>query len=203
MTGWRQKLTNMPSQWRWRMLAITVVVMTAAIPAQALRREWLLNHGTVVRLQAVAVDPYDLLRGAYVTLNYAVAQADMSKLPGTQSVLTKIAQRDEGPVWLVIALNAPDTPLDLRPQRPTTLPPGRLALLAMAKRTGSDTLRITIPSLQRYYANAASAKALEGEVRANHLAVEAVVSTDGVPALRGLWLNGKKISDERLLRRGG
>ena len=202
MTGVMQTLADRLARWRWQTLAAVVAVMTAAIPAQALWREWLLHHGTVVRLKAVPVDPWDLFRGAYVTLHYAVAQADMAELPGTAAVLSAIAPMDEGPVWIVVAADAPDRPLDLLPVRPVALAVGQVALAGWAERDDGVRLQVSLPALERYYLAPDPAKAMEDEVRASRLSVEASVASDGTPALRGLWLEDKKIADERLFGGG-
>ena len=202
MTGVMQTLADRLARWRWQTLAAVVAVMTAAIPAQALWREWLLHHGTVVRLKAVPVDPWDLFRGAYVTLHYAVAQADMAELPGTPAVLSAIAPMDEGPVWIVVAADAPDRPLDLLPVRPVALAVGQVALAGWAERDDGVRLQVSLPALERYYLAPDPAKAMEDEVRASRLSVEASVASDGTPALRGLWLEDKKIADERLFGGG-
>lgn len=198
MTGVMQTLADRLARWRWQTLAAVVALMTAAIPVQALWREWLLHHGTVVRLKAVPVDPWDLFRGAYVTLHYAVAQADMAELPGTAAVLSAIAPMDEGPVWIVVAADAPDRPLDLLPVRPVALAAGQVALAGWAERDDGARLQVSLPALERYYLAPDPAKAMEDEVRASRLSVEASVASDGTPALRGLWLEDKKIADERL-----
>lgn len=202
MTGVMQTLADRLARWRWQTLAAVVALMTAAIPVQALWREWLLHHGTVVRLKAVPVDPWDLFRGAYVTLHYAVAQADMAELPGTAAVLSAIAPMDEGPVWIVVAADAPDRPLDLLPVRPVALAVGQVALAGWAERDDGVLLQVSLPALERYYLAPDPAKAMEDEVRASRLSVEASVASDGTPALRGLWLEDKKIADERLFGGG-
>ncbi|WP_019644366.1 GDYXXLXY domain-containing protein [Novispirillum itersonii] len=202
MTGVMQTLADRLARWRWQTLAAVVAVMTAAIPAQALWREWLLQHGTVVRLKAVPVDPWDLFRGAYVTLHYAVAQADMAELPGTAAVLSAIAPMDEGPVWIVVAADAPDRPLDLLPVRPVALAAGQVALAGWAWRNDDVRLQVSLPALERYYLAREPARAIEGEVRASRLWVEASVASDGTLALRGLWLEDEKIADERLFGGG-
>ncbi|GAB3121845.1 GDYXXLXY domain-containing protein [Novispirillum itersonii] len=202
MTGVLQAFSGWLDRRRWQALAAVVAILTAAIPAQALWREWLLHHGTVVRLQAVPVDPWDLFRGAYVTLNYAVLQADLTALPGTPAVLAAIGPMNDGPAWLVVSADAPDHPLDLLPQPPAAPAAGTVALAVWVDRDEGERLTVTLPSLERYYLAPDPAKAMEGEVRAGRLSVEAAVAADGTPALRGLWVDGEKVADERLFGGG-
>lgn len=198
MTGTMQFLSGWLNRRRWQVMAAVVAVMTAAVPVQALWREWLLHHGTVIRLQAVPVDPWDLFRGAYVTLNYSVLLADLSALPGTPAVLSAIGPMNDGPGWLVVAVDAPDRPVDLLLQPPVAPAAGTVALAVWIDRDEGQRLTLRLPSLERYYLAPDPAKAMEGEVRAGRLSVEAAVAADGTPALRGLWLDGAKVADERL-----
>jgi len=48
-------------------------------------KEYTLRTGTEVLLRTIPVDPRDLFRGDYVTLNYEISTLDMEKLPSEES----------------------------------------------------------------------------------------------------------------------
>jgi uncharacterized membrane-anchored protein len=74
------------SGWRfWIPLALQVMLILA-IPAQA---AYIQATGQLVTLQVAPVDPYDFLRGYYVTLSYDISNTNnLKELPGWEELQT-------------------------------------------------------------------------------------------------------------------
>ncbi|MGF1513573.1 MAG: GDYXXLXY domain-containing protein [Elainellaceae cyanobacterium] len=92
--------------WRfWLPLALQLALIFLA-PARAI---YTTTTGQTVLLETVPVDPYDLLRGYYVTLRYQISQEEtLDNLPGWES-LSK--ETRSAPLPLYIVMQAPgDSP---------------------------------------------------------------------------------------------
>lgn len=63
-----------------RILYITVVFWLLIFSGFILYKEYTLRTGTEVILKTVPVDPRDLFRGDYITLNYEISNLDLEKL---------------------------------------------------------------------------------------------------------------------------
>ncbi|MDJ0616501.1 MAG: GDYXXLXY domain-containing protein [Calothrix sp. MO_192.B10] len=71
--------------WRFVLPLLIQTGMILAIPAQAVYTH---ITGKTAILQTIPVDPYDLLRGYYVTLNYDISRLDnLKKLPGWEELV--------------------------------------------------------------------------------------------------------------------
>ncbi|MGB3614223.1 MAG: GDYXXLXY domain-containing protein [Elainellaceae cyanobacterium] len=136
----------------WLPLALQLMLILAA-PARSM---YTYATGESVLLQTAPVDPYDLLRGYYVTLSYQISQSEaLDDLPGWEDVEAAEGQRNL-PVYVVLAPpsddvasdavgeNAPWIPVRISRDRPT-LGPNQVALKGLY-RWG----RLTY-GLERYY----------------------------------------------------
>ncbi|MBN4000833.1 GDYXXLXY domain-containing protein [Nostoc sp. LPT] len=83
-------LQNEPSQkpialWRFVVPLLIQTAIILAVPAQSV---YTLVTGKTAILQTLPVDPYDLLRGYSVTLNYQISRIDnLKKLPGWEDLV--------------------------------------------------------------------------------------------------------------------
>ena len=96
------------SAWRfWLPLALQTLIILA-VPAQAIYTHL---TGTTVILQTVPVDPYDILRGYYQTLNYDISRIEnLKNLPGWDEVVTDEENEYlKSGVNLYVVLAAPET----------------------------------------------------------------------------------------------
>jgi uncharacterized membrane-anchored protein len=76
---------NIPS-WRFWLPLAAQVALILAVPAQAVYTQ---VSGRTAILQTVPVDPYDLLRGYYVTLSYDISRLEtLQNLPGGEILVT-------------------------------------------------------------------------------------------------------------------
>ncbi|NEP55088.1 MAG: GDYXXLXY domain-containing protein, partial [Moorea sp. SIO3C2] len=66
--------------WRFLVPLAVQVAIVLSIPAQKVMT---ITNGTTVYLKTAPIDPYDVLRGRYVTLNYDISQRSrLESLPG-------------------------------------------------------------------------------------------------------------------------
>jgi Uncharacterized membrane-anchored protein len=82
-----------------KILYLTVVFWLLIFSGFITYKEYTLRTGTKVMLKTLPVDPRDLFRGDYVTLNYEISTLDMEKLQADDSYF----YNDE-PVYLTLEL---------------------------------------------------------------------------------------------------
>ncbi len=82
-----------------KILYLTIVFWLLIFSGFIAYKEYTLRTGTEVLLKTLPVDPRDLFRGDYVTLNYEISTLDMEKLPSEESYFYS----DE-PVYLALEL---------------------------------------------------------------------------------------------------
>jgi uncharacterized membrane-anchored protein len=173
----------------WRILVplLGQILIITTIPAQ---KAMTLATGTTVFLQTAPVDPYDLLRGRYVTLDYEIAnRALLEELPGGQAGILSSPEfyihlepstdsTEANPTWRAVAISA-DYPRDL--------PSGQVAI-----RGQSQSWRIDV-GLGQYFIPDQIGDALEADMN-RHPAdtrVEAKVDSQGNAALVRLWIQDR------------
>lgn len=82
-----------------KILYLTIVFWLLIFSGFIAYKEYTLRTGTEVLLKTLPVDPRDLFRGDYVTLNYEISTLDMEKIPSEDSYFYS----DE-PVYLALEL---------------------------------------------------------------------------------------------------
>ena len=60
----------MNRRWRRRWVLLAVLLQIGAVAAIALHKEWVLHNGRSLWVQTAPIDPRDIFRGDYVSLNY-------------------------------------------------------------------------------------------------------------------------------------
>ncbi|KAM3089787.1 GDYXXLXY domain-containing protein [Phormidesmis sp. 146-35] len=128
-------------QWRFWLPLVLQTVLIASVPAQAVYTH--LTGRTAV-LQTAPVDPYDLMRGYSVTLNYDISRTDnLKSLPGWKSLpknsnysSTQDYLAEDTIVYVTLqapANNSANRPKPWKPvavsgDRPANLKPNQIAL---------------------------------------------------------------------------
>jgi uncharacterized membrane-anchored protein len=138
---------NIPG-WRFWLPLAAQVALILAVPAQAVYTQ---VSGRTAILQTVPVDPYDLLRGYYVTLSYDISRLEtLQTLPGGEILVTPDwsgqypSLFEAGmPFYVVLQPVAADStsslpqawqPVRISGDRPTNLPANQLALQGSYRR---------------------------------------------------------------------
>ncbi|MEO1144842.1 MAG: GDYXXLXY domain-containing protein [Cyanobacteria bacterium J06638_22] len=190
----------------WVPLAIQTLLIALA-PAQALYTRAV---GTPVVLQTIPVDPYDLFRGYYVTLNYNISNvAELGSIPGSEEAIAEIQQafQDQTSTFdqatdLYVVLEAPANattnpptpwvPVAVHRDRPTSLLANQIALHGVYRHGGItyDLERYYMPEAQRADINdrIATVQQQTNADEAVPFVVEVRVGGQGHAVATGFWL---------------
>ncbi len=189
----------------WRLWAPLLLqsLLILGVPAQAVYTQL---TGQTVILQTVPVDPYDLLRGYYVTLAYDVSQIEsLRRLQGWQKLTERFENSHHLPenTRLYVVLQAPATtnsqppqpwqPVAVSPDLPTNLPANQIALRGSVRynRVIYGLEEYYIPEEQRQEINGAIAAAQTQQRRENHtspIVVETKVDAQGRAVPLSFWV---------------
>ncbi|MBD2058968.1 GDYXXLXY domain-containing protein [Oculatella sp. FACHB-28] len=198
---------NVPG-WRFWLPLAAQVALILAVPAQAVYTQF---AGRTAILQTVPVDPYDLLRGYYVTLSYDISRLEtLQNLPGGEILATPnwSAQTpslfESGLPFYIVLQPAPDSdsqsaatsslpqpwqPVRISGDRPTNLPSNQIALQGNYRR-GSISYGLEayyIPEDQRIEINERiNQSGQSGEAQA--FVVEVKVDAQGQAVPISLWV---------------
>ncbi len=167
------------------------ILSTVAVPAI-----YTISTGTTVFLQTAPVDPYDLLRGYYQTLNYDIAdRSKLEKLPGGEILSSK--QSKTGKFFVTLAL--PSTPgqqvakpIAVSANRPTNLPSGQIAIQG-TQTTGSSWRNNISYGIEKFYMPESHQDIVNDDISRNprKLLVEIKLDSNGHPVPVSLWVGNK------------
>jgi hypothetical protein len=168
----------------WRLAAVLLVqagILAAMVGRHAAARAW----GTAITLRTAPVDPYDILSGYHLVLEYEVENVPEALLPGG------LGQGDR--LWLVVRRAEPARELVAATRERPDPAPDRVALPARwdswrrARIEGAD--RVYIPETER-----ARAEKLFRDAGGRGL-VDMRVGDDGTVALLRLRVGGASFGD--------
>ena len=164
---------------------LAALLQSAALGKILWDRHALLEGGREVVLQSAMVDPRDLFRGHYVTLNLSVGALE----EGTFAVDGELQTGEDVFVSLKPGKDAfwiADTLYAAMPENPSA-PVLRGRLASMNTATGGDAPRYVIRfPFDRYFADKAQAKDLEKVRNDRKLGVIVSVGEDGEGAVKGI-----------------
>ncbi|WP_309732249.1 GDYXXLXY domain-containing protein [Chamaesiphon sp. OTE_75_metabat_556] len=178
--------------------------LLATIAAPAI---YTLNTGTTVFLQTVPVDPYDLLRGYYQTLNYDIAdRAKLAKLPGGNIFKDSKSKPKAGEFFVTLALPSTAGQRVARPHsllsasaiavsatRPTNLPTGQIAIRGTLTTASSWWRNQLSYGIEKFYMPESQKDTVNSEIGRNprKLLVEVKIDSNGHPVPVSLWVGNK------------
>ena len=176
---------------------IVSLLMTLALGYMVESRATILRYGTAIRLKTAPVDPRDLLRGDYVTLNYDISSFPTTKLIGTKpedgkrgNLFVRLSPGADG-FWIVTEASFQSLPAQ----------DGSVVLKSHANvgyyATQSDFFSIAY-GIEQYFVPEGQGKTIESSISSSDLAVVVKVSKDGVGQISRLEMNGKPLYDEPL-----
>lgn len=176
----------------WWRLALPLSVQVGLVLLVPLPHALIRANGTTVFLETAPVDPYDLLRGRYIRLGYALEDRSLLEtLPGWE------ASQGEEVIFITIRGDSdPDNPE--RPQaweavRLDPQPPGTLAANERVIRARNLDWRYSL-DLSEYYIPEAIGDALEDDMFAHpeEVLVEAKVDAQGNSVLTRMWIQDRR-----------
>ena len=190
-------LRPVPS-WRFWVPLLLQAALIVAIPAKSIYTQM---SGRDVVIQTAPVDPYDLLRGYSVTLNYEISQAGtLDDLPGWKELAP--GSGPPGPRMLYVVLKAPPgsperppkawKPVRVTGDRPTNLAADEVAIL------GTYDNGLMQYGLETYYIPEDERDRINNDINQSSwgpgrqpIVVEAKVDTQGNAVLSRLWVGDR------------
>lgn len=182
----------------WLAAIIVAALQTAVLAYMVGERAWGLRSGVEILLKTAPVDPRDLLRGDYVTLNYDISRVPVATLVGglpaedrySQIVSVRLKKQDDG-YWGIVESSF----ATLEPKPDTVV----LKSEAFDYYTSmsSDTIRVTY-GIERYYVPEGEGREIEDARNHDRVSIAARVSADGQAHIRSLLLDGKPVYEEPL-----
>ncbi len=171
--------------WRFWVPMSLQLLLVLAVPATKVGA---FTSGTTIQLAIAPVDPYDLLRGRYMALDYAVENLEtLQKLPGwqadyaygTHDLYVTLRPGAAGQPWQATALNA---------ERPTGLSAGSAIIRGRLK---DGTMQL---GLREYYMPEDRGDAAEAAIRRSPQSARAELKVDdhGNAVLTGLWIENQR-----------
>lgn len=171
---------------------LTAGLQTGAIAGMMYKYALHINSGREVVVQSGFLDPRDLFRGHYVTLNLAVGNLRSgtvkvdSKFTYREDVFVELKKGDDG-FWFAQKLWH-----EIPTGHNSAFLKGKMRSIPIIK---SGSYRITFPQ-DRYFAPKKRAKELENLRRDRKLGVILAIASDGAGYIKGITVDGKKIYDE-------
>ncbi|MFE4107089.1 GDYXXLXY domain-containing protein [Almyronema epifaneia] len=200
------------ARWRFWLPLVLQLGLILLIPAQA---SWTRAFGTSVILQTAPVDPYDLFRGYYVTLNYNISQQQtLSTLDGWENWIAEQATPTDlsGPlpqqVTFYLTLQAPAEtntqppqpwqPIAISGDRPTQLRANQVVLKGIATPPPSAGPRSRwLYGLERYYIPEDQRQDINDRIQTaqaeqpEQFLVEVSVNRQGEAVPTQIWIQGQ------------
>ncbi|MBB5572399.1 MULTISPECIES: GDYXXLXY domain-containing protein [Rhizobium] len=186
----------------WIAAIIVAALQTAILGYMVGERAWGLRSGVEVLLKTAPIDPRDLLRGDYVTLNYDISRVPVSTLIGgappesrqNQVLSVRLKKQDDG-YWGIVESSF--GPLEPKPDTVVlkTLPFDYFSYGDSAPPPA--TIPVTY-GIERYYVPEGEGRTIEDARNQDRVAIAARVSADGEAHIRSLLLDGKSVYEEPL-----
>jgi uncharacterized membrane-anchored protein len=156
-------------------------------------RAQLLAHGQTVTLTVVPIDPHDLFRGDYVTLNYPISRLDTDKLAGDDEFKYGDA--------IYVALDNSANATAITHAAPSAGVFLKGTIDDVDERTACDnagkcwTYRIAY-NLEKFFVPEGTGRELEGLRNDQRISVDVAVAGDGRAALKRLLVDGSPRFEE-------
>jgi len=177
----------------WFTLAIVLQVLL--LLGMVGRHTFTLRTGVPVMLKTAPVDPWDYLRGEYVTLNY-----EISRLNPRTVVMEGTPYKRSQALWVTLQPGDPyHTAVRVSPNRPTDLAAGLVTLQGRVEWVddwdgGPDNPVGTVQiryGIEQFYVPQGQGRDLE--TRLEQMSVRALVDRFGRAALSKVYLDGEEI----------
>lgn len=188
----------------WIAAVVVAALQTAVLGYMVGERAWGLRSGVEILLKTAPVDPRDLLRGDYVTLNYDISRVPFStmvegppKMSRSAAILSvRLKKQDDG-YWGIVESSF--GALDPKPDTVVlkSLPVVDYVFYGDATDRSQAIIGVTY-GIERYYVPEGQGHDIESARNANRVAIAARVSSDGVAHIRSLLLDGKSVYEEPL-----
>ncbi|GES45554.1 membrane protein [Rhizobium dioscoreae] len=203
MTDIAERSLSMGSRRLWIAAIVVAALQTAVLGYMVGERAWGLRSGVEILLKTAPVDPRDLLRGDYVTLNYDISRVPFStmvegppKASRSGALLSvRLKKQDDG-YWGIV-----ESSFGKLDPKPDTVVLKSLPVDYVFYGDAADPSQAIVGvayGIERYYVPEGQGHDIESARNANRVAIAARVSSDGVAHIRSLLLDGKSVYEEPL-----
>jgi uncharacterized membrane-anchored protein len=183
----------------WIAAIIVAALQTAVLGYMVGERAWGLRSGVEVLLKTAPVDPRDLLRGDYVTLNYDISRVPVSTLVGGaptesssgQVLSVRLKKQDDG-YWGIA-----ESSFGALESKPDTVVLKSMPFDYYFSSTPQDMIWVTY-GIERYYVPEGDGHDIEDARNEHRVAIAARVAANGQAHIRSLLLDGKPLYEEPL-----
>jgi uncharacterized membrane-anchored protein len=175
------------------LFAVAALVQVALVSVMVFDRIQILRQGTEVKLHTRAVDPRDLLRGDYVTLNYditLVASAEAKDLPREKIVFVELVPKTDGFYEAVAVHREP-----VSVAKPGVLIKGRV--LGNFITPTISQVRVSY-GIEKYFVPQGEGREIEQARNQGKVSVVSAVTPSGRAAIKRLLIDDKPVYDEPL-----
>ncbi|HEX8045832.1 GDYXXLXY domain-containing protein [Rhizobium sp.] len=188
----------------WIAAIIVAALQTAVLGYMVGERAWGLRSGVEVLLKTAPVDPRDLLRGDYVTLNYDISRVPVSTLvdgPPKKSVnapilSVRLKRQDDG-YWGIV-----ESSFGALDPKPDTVVLKSLPFVGYVfdgePTDASQAMTGVTYGIERYYVPEGQGHDIESARNDHRVAIAARVAANGQAHIRSLLLDGKPLYEEPL-----
>lgn len=203
MTDIAEKSPTIGSRRLWIAAIVVAALQTAVLGYMVGERAWGLRSGVEILLKTAPVDPRDLLRGDYVTLNYDISRVPFStmvegppKMSRSAAILSVRLKRQDDGYWGIV-----ESSFGKLDQKPDTVVLKSLPVEYVFYGDATDPQQAIVGvtyGIERYYVPEGQGRDIESARNADRVAIAARVSSDGVAHIRSLLLDGKSVYEEPL-----
>ncbi|MFT4184754.1 MAG: GDYXXLXY domain-containing protein [Rhizobium sp.] len=187
----------------WLAAIIVAALQTAVLAYMVGERAWGLRSGVEILLKTAPVDPRDLLRGDYVTLNYDISRVPFStmvegppKMSQSAAILSVRLKKQGDGYWGIV-----ESSFGKLEPKPDTVVLKSLPVDYVFYGDATDPSQAIVGvtyGIERYYVPEGQGHDIENARNDNRVAIAARVSSDGVAHIRSLLLDGKPVYDQPL-----
>jgi uncharacterized membrane-anchored protein len=179
-------------------ILLVLALQTVALGGMIVQRQILLHSPQVVTLKVVPIDPKDMFRGDYVTLNYGISLLELSKLRADRVSAGKssVGLWQEGGVTegdtvyvTIVQKNGVWTPVALGRERVIAVPGGIVLQGKVVPSWQSGFVRVDY-GIESYFVPQGTGRQIEEEAQKGDLSADIAVDTKGHCAIKAMRRKG-------------
>ncbi len=188
----------MIKKYRTYMLALVVVLQTAALMGMVAIKHRTLTMGTPVVLETEPIDPRSLFRGDYVRLNYTIGSLDYADMEGDNDFERRdqvyVMLREDGKFWKAVSIHH-ETPAH---------GPDSIIIRGEVQYSGiwiggesRDGINVRY-GIENYFVPEGEGMALERPAEGEEVSIMVAVDEAGASAIKAVLVNNEVRYEEKL-----
>lgn len=183
----------MLARWRYALVALVALAQASVLVYMVADREALLANGRIIDLRVVPVDPRDLFRGDYVTLNYDISRIPRASIDGElhrgEQVYVRLLERQGN--WQVASAGRTRAQAG-RADAGEIILKGRITYAPLPGPFSATSMILVSYGIEKFFVPEGAGREIENEVRAKEVIAHVAVAAEGTAALKGLTVAGRR-----------